>query len=184
MLAKVKTDKLLWIDLEMTGLDPKVDEIIEIAAIVTDSELNNLGELAEIYISQPPERFEKMDDWNRTHHTDSGLWQKVLESKTNIAEAEQTVLRFLDEHSLKNNCLLCGNSIWQDRRFITKYMPELEKRLHYRMIDISTLKELARRWYPSASFDKEAAHRALDDIRESITELAHYRKTIFISQEQ
>jgi len=181
-MSTSKPGKLVWMDLEMTGLDPKVDEIIEIATIITDENLEIIAHGPELVIHQGPERFDKMDQWNREHHTKSGLWQKVLDSKVSCAQAEAMTLDFLKEHISENESPLCGNSIWQDRRFLCKYMTDIEDYLHYRIVDVSTIKELAARWYPKReSFvAKKNSHRALDDILESIDELAYYRKNFFI----
>ncbi len=171
---------LVWMDLEMTGLDPEVDEILEIATLVTDGELEIVAEGPELVIHQPPERFERMDDWNKEHHTKSGLWQRVLESKTTLAEAERLTLDFVKTHAGVRESPLCGNSIWQDRRFLVKYMQDLEAHLHYRLVDVSSVKELAARWYPGVKAQKKkGAHRALGDIRESVEELKFYRKALF-----
>ena len=173
---------LVWMDLEMTGLDPEKDTIIEIATIITDGDLNVVAEGPEIAIHQPAERFAQMDDWNKEQHTKSGLWQKVLASKVSLAEAEAQTLAFIKRFVGPRESPLCGNSIWQDRRFIARYMPLVDAHLHYRLIDVSTVKELTRRWYgDEVKYTKEKGlHRALDDIRESVDELKFYRQHIFI----
>ena len=171
---------LVWMDLEMTGLDPDIDTIIEMATLITDSDLSVVAEGPEIVINQPAARFDGMDEWNREHHTKSGLWQKVIESKVSLAEAEQTTLAFIKEHVGLKESPLCGNSVWQDRRFLVRYMKEVESYLHYRLIDVSTVKELSTRWFPTTKFSKKkGAHRAMDDIRESVEELRFYRKALF-----
>ena len=173
----VANDRLIWIDLEMTGLDPDRDTIIEIATIVTDADLNVLAEGPELAVSQPLPVLEAMDEWNRTHHSRSGLWRRVLEEGVPIAEAESRTLEFLSQWVPANTSPMCGNSICQDRRFLHRRMPALEHHFHYRNLDVSTIKELARRWAPSvlAGFNKVAAHTALSDVRDSIDELRHYR---------
>ncbi len=175
-------NNLVWIDMEMTGLNPDTDLVLEIATLVTDSELNVLAEGPCLAIHQPPERFDLMDEWCREHHTKSGLWKRVQESRLTCAEAERQTLEFLRQHVPAKASPLCGNSVWQDRRFLARHMPSLEGFLHYRLIDVSTVKELARRWYgPSAEFkDKTKAHLALSDIKESLAELKHYRKNVFL----
>jgi oligoribonuclease len=172
---------MVWMDLEMTGLDPDQDEIIEIATLITDAELNVIAEGPELVIHQPEKRFAKMDDWNQEHHTKSGLWAAVLKSEISMADAEQQTLAFLKQHIGERTSPLCGNSIWQDRRFLARHMPRLEAYLHYRLVDVSTIKELTRRWYPDlgAYSKKVLSHRALDDIRESIAELKFYREKLF-----
>jgi oligoribonuclease len=164
----------------MTGLDPERDTIIEIATLVTDSELNIVAEGPELVIHQDPSRFDAMDDWNKEHHTKSGLWQKVVDSKVSLAEAEALTLAFLKQHVGVKESPLAGNSVWQDRRFLLRYMPSIDAHLHYRLVDVSTVKELASRWYPNVKFAKpKGAHRALDDVRESLDELKFYRETFF-----
>ncbi len=181
-MSNPKPDKLVWMDLEMTGLDPEVDEIIEIATIITDQSLEVIAQGPEIVIHQGAERFEQMDQWNQEHHKKSGLWQKVVASTVSMAEAEQQTLDFLKKHIGEKESPLCGNSIWQDRRFLCRHMKSLEDFLHYRIIDVSSIKELATRWYPKKeSFvAKKNSHRALDDIMESIEELSYYRKHFFV----
>ncbi|MGU0901030.1 oligoribonuclease [Pseudomonas aeruginosa] len=168
---------LIWIDLEMTGLDPDRDVIIEMATIVTDSDLNTLAEGPVIAIHQPEEILAGMDEWNTRQHGQSGLTQRVRESTVSMAEAEAQTLAFLEQWVPKRSSPICGNSICQDRRFLYRHMPRLEGCFHYRNLDVSTLKELAARWAPQVreSFKKGNTHLALDDIRESIAELRHYR---------
>lgn len=168
---------LIWIDLEMTGLDPNHDHIIEMATLVTDSDLNVIAEGPVFAIHQSDTLLNGMDEWNTKQHNQSGLVQRVRDSKITEAEAEATTIAFLEKHIDAGLSPMCGNSIWQDRRFLTKYMPKLEQYFHYRMIDVSTLKELAKRWAPevAAGVKKESSHLALSDIRDSINELAHYR---------
>ncbi len=171
-------DRLIWIDLEMTGLDPKKDKIIEIATIVTDKDLNMISEGPNLAIAQDLTVLERMDDWNREHHRASGLWDRVLESDISCREAERMTLDFLREYVPIHGSPMCGNTVCQDRRFLARWMPELERYFHYRHIDVSTLKELAMRWCPEIlqGAEKKSTHRALDDIRESIDELRHYRR--------
>lgn len=175
-------DNLIWIDLEMTGLDPLNDRIIEIATIVTDAHLNMLAEGPVMAIHQSEARLAGMDQWNTQHHTASGLVKRVRESFYNEEDAESRTLAFLGEYLEPGVSPMCGNSICQDRRFLAGYMPRLEAFFHYRNLDVSTLKELAQRWKPGilSGFKKENRHLALDDIRESIAELAYYR-THFLS---
>ena len=170
--------RLVWIDLEMTGLDTARDSILEIATMVTDSELKLLAEGPELAITHPLSALEAMDDWNRNQHGKSGLWRRVLEEGVSMAEAEARTLAFLREWVPVNCSPMCGNSICQDRRFMHRQMPELERHFHYRNLDVSTLKELAHRWSPHvmSSMHKEAAHTAMSDVRDSIAELRHYRK--------
>lgn len=174
---------LVWIDMEMSGLDADSNVILEIATIVTDANLEIIAEGPELVIQHPIEILKGMDDWNREHHTKSGLWKAVLASKTTLADAEQQTLAFLKEHCPAQKSPLCGNSIWQDRRFIIRYMRDLDRFLHYRMVDVSTVKELGTRWYPKI-LDKKAKkrgnHRALDDIKESIEELKFYKEHLFV----
>lgn len=172
---------LIWVDLEMTGLDPETHKIIEIATIVTDSELNILAEGPVLAVHQPESELAKMDDWCTNTHTGSGLVARVKESKIDEQEAVRQTIAFLEQWVPKGKSPICGNSIGQDRRFLYKHMPELEEYFHYRYVDVSTLKELTRRWKPEIldGFTKQGSHLALDDIRESIAELKYYRQTIF-----
>lgn len=169
-------------DLEMTGLDPDRETILEIATLVTDLDLHVLAEGPVFAIQQPAARLEAMDDWNRRHHGDSGLTARCLASATSLRAAEEATLAFLRPFGKPRTIPLCGNSIWQDRRFLARHMPELEAFFHYRLIDVSTVKELVRRWYPQGPPppDKKHAHLALDDIRESIEELRFYRQMYFL----
>jgi oligoribonuclease len=171
-------NNLIWIDLEMTGLEPERDVIIEMATIVTDSELNVLAEGPVIAIHQSDETLAGMDEWNTRTHGQSGLTQRVRESRIDTATAEAQTIAFLEQWVPKGKSPICGNSIGQDRRFLYKYMPALEAYFHYRYLDVSTLKILASMWAPEVkdSFQKTATHQALDDIRESIAELRHYRE--------
>lgn len=172
-------DLLIWIDLEMTGLDPNKERIIEVATLVTDSDLNTVAEGPVIAVKQPDGLLEQMDDWNRKTHGESGLVKRVKESTTSPAEAEAQTLAFLREYVEPGTSPMCGNSIHQDRRFLEREMPELWAFFHYRNLDVSTLKELAKRWNPDAAkgFQKRNVHLAMDDIKESIGELKHYRRT-------
>ncbi len=171
-------NNLIWIDLEMTGLDPDNDLIIEIATVVTDKELNVLAQGPVMAVHQSDEALAAMDEWNQTHHGQSGLIERVKASNITDSEAEKQTIEFLQQWVPSGKSPMCGNSICQDRRFLYRYMPELEKFFHYRNLDVSTLKELARRWAPDVkkSFKKTAQHIALDDIMESIGELKHYRE--------
>jgi len=169
---------LIWIDLEMTGLDPLTDVILEIATIVTDAELNVLAEGPELAIHRPKAVLDAMDEWNQTHHGRSGLIDRVLSSPFSAEDAEQQTIAFLKSWVPEGASPICGNSICQDRRFLASGMPLLEKYFHYRNLDVSTLKELAARWAPEVAqgVQKTGRHRALDDIRESIEELRYYRQ--------
>ena len=180
-MTSTKENNLVWIDLEMTGLNPKEDTILEISMIITNSNLEIIGEDNTYYIQHNQKDFDNMNQWCQEHHTKSGLWDKVVESTLSIEEAESSILKFLEAFTEKGKNILCGNSIHQDRRFIHKYMPRLDELLHYRMIDVSTLKELCGRWYQdsNAEFTKKNSHRAYDDIVESIEELKFYRKNFF-----
>ncbi|CAX57976.1 MULTISPECIES: oligoribonuclease [Erwinia] len=169
---------LIWIDLEMTGLDPEQDRIIEIATLVTDADLNILAEGPVFAVHQSDAQLALMDEWNVNTHTNSGLVERVKASQYDDRAAEQATIEFLKKWVPENSSPICGNSIGQDRRFLFKYMPELEAYFHYRYLDVSTLKELARRWKPGIlpGFKKQGTHQAMDDIRESVAELAYYRE--------
>lgn len=175
---KKHKDNLVWIDMEMTGLDPEKEGIIEIASVVTDKDLNVLAEGPNLIVRQPAKLLKGMDSWNQKQHGKSGLLEAVKKSKISVKRAEKMTLDFIKKYCVPHKTILCGSSIFQDRRFIIRYMPKLDQFLHYRLIDVSTVKELVRRWYPK---DKDApqkgeAHRALADILESIEELRYYRK--------
>jgi oligoribonuclease len=179
----VNPEHLIWIDLEMTGLLPDSDRIIEIATLVTDKDLNVVAEGPEIVIHQPDEVLARMDSWNQHQHTSSGLIGRVRASRMTVTEAERQTLLFLSMHVPPGVSPMCGNSICQDRRFLARLMPELERFFHYRNLDVSTLKELARRWMPGVltGFKKQSAHLARADIEESINELRHYRAHMFVN---
>lgn len=176
-----RQNNLVWVDLEMTGLDPEQHRIIEMAAIVTDSDLNTLAEGPVITVHQPDAVLNLMDDWCTRQHGQSGLTQRVRESRTSEAEAQQQMLAFISQHVDKGVTPMCGNSIGQDRRFLVRYMPELEAFFHYRNLDVSSIKELAKRWKPDimGGLKKKGTHLALDDIRDSIEELRYYRRHFF-----
>lgn len=171
-------NNLVWLDMEMTGLNPDGDRIIEMAMVVTNSELELVAESPSWVVHQSDAVLAAMDDWNQKTHGRSGLIDKVRVSTMNEAEVEAAALEFLKKYSSHGHSPMCGNSIGQDRRFLARYMPQLEAFFHYRNIDVSTLKELAARWAPAVkeSFVKQGSHLALDDIRESIAELRHYRE--------
>lgn len=177
----MRSSNLVWIDLEMTGLDPDNDYIIEIATIVTDADLNIIAEGPTMAIHQPDSALDAMDEWCTNQHGKSGLTQRVKDSTINEREAEQRTIEFLLEHVDKGASPICGNSIGQDRRFLYRHMPELESFFHYRNLDVSTIKEIARRWRPEVldGVQKKGSHLALDDIRDSIEELRHYREVFF-----
>jgi oligoribonuclease len=174
-------DNLIWIDLEMTGLDPDNDLIIEIATVVTDKNLQILAEGPVMAVHQSDAALAAMDDWNQQHHGQSGLIQRVKDSIIDAAEAEARTIAFLQQWVPASTSPICGNSICQDRRFLYRYMPKLEAYFHYRNLDVSTVKELAARWAPQLKdgFNKQASHKAMDDIIESIEELRYYRETFF-----
>lgn len=172
---------LIWVDLEMTGLEPDTDTVIEIASIVTDAQLNTLAEGPVMAIQCSEERLAAMDEWNTEHHNASGLVTRIRNSPYSLEDASANTLEFLRPWVGAGKSPMCGNSIGQDRRFMVRHMPELEAFFHYRNVDVSTIKELVRRWQPDIlnGFAKHGAHLALDDIRESIAELAYYRKNVF-----
>jgi oligoribonuclease len=173
---------LIWIDLEMTGLDPETMVILEIASIVTDADLNIIAEGPHLAINYPESILDNMEEWSRNHHQASGLLERVRASKCDCSSAEQQTLKFVSAHCGKGESPLCGNTIWQDRRFLVKHMPLLESYFHYRLIDVSTIKELVARWYTNfPPYQKKKDHLALSDIRESIAELRYYREKIFVS---
>src|ERR671931_1844706 len=173
-------NNLIWIDMEMTGLQPDSDRIIEIAMLVTDPQLEALAEGPELVIHQPDAVLEAMDTWNKSTHKKTGLIERVRVSSLSEADAERVALAFLEQHVPANYSPMCGNSICQDRRFLARWMPRLEAHFHYRNLDVSTLKELVRRWKPELmkGFAKEGRHEALADILESIEELKFYRKSV------
>ncbi len=168
---------LIWLDMEMSGLNPETDSILEVAVVVTDNELKIIDQLESIAINQPDSVLSNMDSWNTAAHTKSGLVERVKRSQISVDDAQELVLNFVKKYVKKNTTPLCGNTVYQDRKFIIKYMPKLEDFLHYRLIDVSTIKELAKRWYSNMPvFEKHNKHEALADIIESIEELKHYRK--------
>ncbi len=172
---------LIWIDLEMTGLDPETMVILEIASIVTDADLDIIAEGPHLAINYPENILGCMEEWSRTHHQASGLLDRVKASNFDCSRAEQETLKFISAYSQKGESPLCGNSVWQDRRFLVKHMPMLESYFHYRLIDVSTIKELVSRWYPNLTpYKKKKDHLALNDIKESIGELKYYRESVFI----
>ena len=173
-----KNLNLVWLDLEMTGLIPRSDRIIEIATLVTDPALNILAEGPVFAIKQPDEVLNAMDEWNQKHHGISGLIDRVKNSPIDEQEAERQTLEFLTQYSEKKASPLCGNSICQDRRFMANYMPELEAFFHYRNLDVSSVKELVRRWKPQImeGFSKQSKHQAMEDIKDSVNELKYYRE--------
>ncbi|OTP83828.1 oligoribonuclease [Gilliamella apicola] len=179
--SQINSNNLIWIDLEMTGLNPAIDRIIEIATIVTDSNLNILAEGPVIAIHQSDELLALMDDWNKNTHGKSGLIERVRQSTVNEQQAEQQTIEFLKQWVPANSSPICGNTIGQDRRFLFNYMPNLESYFHYRYLDVSTIKELAKRWKPEIlkGITKQNTHQALDDIRDSIAELIYYRQHFF-----
>ncbi|MCB9508061.1 MAG: oligoribonuclease [Myxococcales bacterium] len=179
-MATNRDGYIVWLDLEMTGLDPDRERIIEIATVITDAQLNIVKEGPDLVVHQPDAILDGMDEWNRTHHGGSGLTERVRRSRVSESEAEDQTLSFVSRYiGGARKAPLAGNSIHQDRRFLERYMPRLNDYLHYRNIDVSTVKELAKRWYPDVRpYAKENSHRALEDIRESIAELRYYRQEI------
>ena len=175
---------LAWIDLEMTGLDPEKHHIIEIACLVTDSNLNIVAEGPELAIFQDEDILSLMNEWNVKQHTSSGLVEKIKSSDISIKEAEDECLKFFQSHIKQHKSPLCGSSVSHDRRFLIKHMPKLAKHFHYRHIDVSSFKEVIKRWYPEADeFKKASSHRAMDDIKESVNELKFYREKLFIKDD-
>jgi oligoribonuclease len=175
-----REQRMVWIDLEMTGLNIDRESIIEIATIITDGELNIIAHGPNLAITVDESLIEGMDEWNTTHHFESGLVKRIREQGVDLSEAEEMTLDFLKEWVDHNTAPLCGNSVWNDRRFLEKEMPLVADYLHYRMIDVSTVKELARRWYPEVEkYPKKGAHLALDDIIESVEELDYFRTKVF-----
>jgi len=178
----MSTSRLVWIDMEMSGLIPEKERVLEIAVIITDGNLEIIAEGPELVIHQPDSLLEAMDDWNKEHHGASGLIEKVRASTVSEADAEEMILSFLRQHVEPKKAPLAGNTVHQDKRFLGLYLPAIDDYLHYRIVDVSTVKELASRWYPEAYSrrpNKQNTHRALDDIRESIEELRYYRRAIF-----
>lgn len=174
------TGPMVWVDMEMSGLDPDTCAVLEIAVLVTDGELREIAEGPDLVVHQADGVLAAMDEWNREHHGASGLARRVRDSRLSLAEAEEQVLAFLRSHAEEGKSPLCGNSVHQDRAFIVKHMPRLSAFLHYRNIDVSTVKELVRRWYPQVAIpEKREAHRAMSDIRESLAELRYYRERVF-----
>jgi len=178
-----RTKNLIWLDLEMTGLNPEKDVILEIASIITDSQLNEIEKGPVLVIYQPEDELAKMDSWVRETHRQTGLVKKVQESNISARQAEQQTLEFFKKHCDAGTALLAGNSVWQDRNFLFKYMPSLVSYCYYRVLDVTAIKEVVLRWYPNspyAEFKKKDTHRALADIEESIAELRHLRKHFFV----
>lgn len=178
-----KPTNLVWIDLEMTGLDPDNDTILEIATLVTDGNLNVLEKGPELVINHPDVVVDTMNDWCKEHHGKSGLTQAVKDSTISMADAEQQTLAFIQKYCIEKFSPLCGNSVWMDREFLRRYMPKVTDYLHYRIVDVSSFGAAIRRWYPdnkNIAFQKKEVHRALDDIVESVEELKHYRQNFFI----
>ncbi len=183
MKKSKKKSLLVWIDLEMTGLDTEKDVILEIASIITDNNLTVIANGPAYIIHQPETHLDTMNDWCKKHHTESGLVDAVRASIITLEDARQKTLQFIQAHCEPQTALLCGNSIWQDRLFLAKYMPDIVNFLSYRMIDVSSIKEVIKRWHShdkDASFKKSDSHRAHSDILESIEELKHYRKYFFV----
>ncbi len=182
-MSKTSETNLVWMDLEMSGLDPKTCKILEIASLVTDKDLNVLEQGPAIAVHQGEEVLSVMDDWNKHHHGLSGLTEAVRKSSINLEEAEKLTLAFIQKHCGPKSSPLCGNTIYQDRRFLIEYMPTLEDYLHYRLVDVSTIKELVKRWYGPEfqAPQKKQKHKALEDILETIEELKFYREKVFKS---
>ncbi|MFZ5802142.1 MAG: oligoribonuclease [Candidatus Omnitrophota bacterium] len=182
---RIQDSRMVWMDLEMTGLDPEKSRIIEMATLVTDSELNIIEEGPSFIIHQPLEVLRAMDNWNRSQHKKSGLIDAVKKSKMTVRRAERETLAFLKKHCPPRSAPLCGNSIHHDRRFLAKYMPRIHRYLHYRMVDVSSVKDLVKRWYDPRIRPpvKKSGHRAMQDIIESIDELRFYREHFFVPKE-
>ncbi len=179
----ISEKNLVWIDLEMSGLQPDRDKIIEIATIITDDQLNVLEQGPALVIHQPDEVLENMNDWCKEHHAKSGLTKEVKKSDITLEQAEERTLNFISQYCKKNKNVLAGNTIWQDRNFLYHYMPRIVDFMHYRLLDVSSIKEVVMHWYSQESEYKkneESAHRALDDIKESIEELKYYREKFFL----
>lgn len=176
---KKHSQNLIWIDLEMTGLDTIEDRIIEIATIVTDKDLNLIEEGPVIAIKTPEKALEEMDDWNTNQHNKSGLVDRIKKSSYTYFDAQEMTIEFLNKYIERNKSPMCGSGICQDRRFLARCMPDLERFFHYRNLDVSTIKEIVNRWYPNIKFKKDPQHLALQDIKDSIDELKFYRNTIF-----
>lgn len=176
-----KQQTLIWIDMEMTGLEPKQDRIIEVATLITDGDLNVLAEGPVLAVHQSDEVLAGMDEWNQRTHGESGLVERVRKSQLNEADVEAQTIAFLQRYAERGSSPMCGNSVHQDRRFMVKYMPSLADFFHYRNLDVSTVKELAKRWRPdvASSYKKQGNHQAMDDIRDSVNELKHYREHFF-----
>lgn len=176
-----KQQTLIWIDMEMTGLEPEQDRIIEVATLITDSDLNVLAEGPVLAVHQNDDVLEGMDEWNQRTHGESGLVERVRKSQLNEADVEAQTIAFLQRYAERGSSPMCGNSVHQDRRFMVKYMPSLADFFHYRNLDVSTVKELAKRWRPdvASSYKKQSTHQAMDDIRDSVNELKHYREHFF-----
>lgn len=180
--TEMRGDRLVWVDMEMTGLDPDINHILEVACIVTDGNLNVIAEGPNLVIHQPPEILSGENDWCLIQHDKSGLNKASASSKISLKEAEDRLLAFIEAHTLPGKCPLAGNSVYGDRMFLRKHMPRFDSHLHYRLVDVSTVKELCRRWFPDVyekAPEKILAHRSLADIKESIDELKYYRSTIF-----
>ncbi|XP_051973746.1 small fragment nuclease [Xyrauchen texanus] len=184
-MSEPMAQRMVWVDLEMTGLDIEKDEIIEMACIITDSDLNIIAEGPNLIINQPDELLDSMSDWCKEHHGESGLTKAVRDSTITLQQAEYEFLSFIRQHMPPGQCPLAGNSVHADKKFLDKYMPQFMRHLHYRIIDVSTIKELCRRWFPEEyklAPQKKASHRALEDIQESIKELKFYRANVFKPQ--
>lgn len=182
-MSKRKKDRLVWIDLEMTGLDPAKCTVLEIGAIVTDGELDVVAEGPSFAIHHSEKILRGMEPWSKHHHKKSGLTGECRASRVSMRKAEDETLAFLKKHCVERTAPLCGNTVWQDRRFLVKYMPRLERFLHYRVVDVSSVKELVSRWYPEdhkMPRQKNQSHRVMDDIRESIEEMRFYRRKVFV----